>query len=300
MRKIITMLLSTILAVSLFAQSTYSEIKYFSVYDGANIIFHENKIYFIDENEEKYTILEENSYYLGEDGYYRLRIDRNLTKSNTNELILIDGKHFQDIFSQTSHDGTKNWSNFEEFDDWDAYYYKSVKKISSSKYFSEYINGKLIEYKPENLYTTYGVFCKCHPYSWNPNSVPWVASEPDNGIGAYIEIEYNFPIKVISILSGFVDPNNLRLFKQNNRPSFITVIDIENNEQFDIRIPDYVTFKDIVFQNETHHIKIIIKDIHKGTRYNDTCITGLVNRNNYNERYYLSIINKAINDYTKF
>jgi hypothetical protein len=284
-------------------QVNQSEINYFEVDDGCYIIFHDNNIYFVNENEKKYTVLPESSYYLGTDGFHRLRISRSVTGLNTDEMTLIGGKYFQDIFFQSKHDGAKDWSNFEEHDEWDSYYYGSVKKISSSRYFSEYVNGKRIEYRPENLYTTYGVFCKCHPYSWNVNSITWVVGEPDEGIGAYIEIEYNYPITILSVLNGFVDINNSKLFKENNRPSVLTIIDIENNYEFDINIPDYVHFSDIVFQKETRHIKLIIKDVHRGNKYNDTCITALVNgRNdgNYLERYYWEILNKAISEYRRF
>ena len=292
---IFTFLFCTFIIV--FAQSITSEIRYFEIDEYKYLIFSENKIYFIDEYENKYTIFPESSYYLGEDGYYRLKIKKNMTLYRTDELVLIGGKYFQDIFSKSNHDGTKEWSNFEENDEWDSVYFRSVKNISSSKYLTEFVNGKLIEYKPKNLYTTYGVFCKCHQYSWNSNSIPWAVRIIDEEIEPYVEIEYNSPIRVLSVLNGFVDINNLKLFKENNRPYIITVIDIENNYEFDINIPDYVYFSEISFQKETKHIKLVIKDVYRGSKYNDTCITGLVNEGGYSDKYYLNKLNNSINEY---
>jgi hypothetical protein len=164
------------------------------------------------------------------------------------------------------------------------------------------VGGKFIEYKPENLYSTYFAECSCHRYTWNPKSIPWVEGEADAGIGSYIEIEYNSEIRTLSILNGFVDNNNLKLFKENNRPKIITAVDMDNGGEFDIEIPDYVYFSGVEFEKPTKHVKLIIKDVYSGTKYNDTCITVLVDggNNNTNDNFFSEALNRALNSYKRF
>jgi hypothetical protein len=79
------------------------------------------------------------------------------------------------------------------------------------------------------------------------------------------------------------------------------VIDVENGLEFDVNIPDYVYFGDILFERPTHHVKLIIKDVYRGTKYNDTCITALVDgEGNDTGEYYLKFLNDAIAEYDEF
>jgi hypothetical protein len=278
------------------------EIECFYVWDQGLLIFYDGKIYYIDNSAEKYTILPEDSYYLAPDGYYRQIIDKHLTGLRSDELVFISGEYFSEFFTDFFDDSVNEYSNFDEYENYE-FHYRNIKKITGSKFYTEYINGKLIEYKPENLYSTYMVGCKCHPYWWNPQSIPWVEGEADAGIGSYIEIEYNSPVKALSILTGFVDKNNLKLYKENNRPKVITITDFDNNTEYTVDIQDYVHFSDITFENLTQHIKITIKDVYPGTKYNDTCITALVERvhiNTNRANFLLRLLNEAIENYEMF
>ena len=240
------------------------------------LIFYNDHIYVVDIDSQEYAILPENSYFLGEDGYYRVVIDKQLKRNYSGETIMINGKYVWHSFDNAYFSSLeKEYNNYDEYDVYE-HLTRHIKNLSSSKYLKETINGKLLEYRAENLYNSFLRDCSCHGASVNIYSIPWVEGENDAGIGSYIEIEYESPVDVLSILNGFVDCQRLNLFRENNRPKVLTISDLENDKEYIIHVQDYVYFSDVAFEPETSKIRITISDVYPGTKYNDTCISALI------------------------
>jgi hypothetical protein len=255
------------------------------------IYLYNGKLYCFDNGlsfsqNDIYTILPNSLLYLGGDGYWRLKIDEKYFKNlpskdswgdekwpyssyKNKELVVLMGDGRAEVIYDYDYDGT---SKLEIHDN------LTSKNISSSKYLTENVRGKTIKYAPANLLIRElpGEHIKTGRLSWIPVNIPWVEGEEGSGIGAFIEIEFNGAWDGFAILNGYVDPHKMKLFKENNRVKTMTVIDVDNKKQFDVDFEDYVYYKNIIFSKPTtKHIKFIIKDVYKGTKYDDTCISAI-------------------------
>ncbi len=113
---------------------------------------------------------------------------------------------------------------------------------------------------------------------WCRNNIPWVEGVGGDGIGEFMEVEI-FPdtrpstvAYKVSILPGYVDPIRPYLFKQNNRPKKLL---IETDSGFSqlMEFDDEIEFKTIEVPKECKKIRITIKEVYRGSKYADTCIS---------------------------
>lgn len=270
-----TVLLILFISVQLFGQdyTTFDE----SGVGADQYIVLIDKIVRLVYDESTYFEYNRNNYYQDTDGYNKLT-------NNGKTIIVIDGYSFQQLFSDFKHDGVNLFTSTKA-----ELFENEVKSIDSSKYLTEVINNKFVNYEPINLFRHYDQGCKCHPYSWKKNSIPFCIPGTEDYKTAFIDIEFNNPLKSISILNGFIDPNNLKLYKQNSRVKLMEVFDVDHNFSYSLLFKDEVYFNNLVFKKETSHIKITIKDTFDGTKYNDICISAIIphqyitNRLNYTE-----------------
>jgi hypothetical protein len=117
--------------------------------------------------------------------------------------------------------------------------------------------------------------------------IPWVEGVSGDGIGEKIRIEMEQSrrrpdglesITSLFISNGFVDYNRPDLYEYNNRLKKIRVHNIGYNEYFDFIIDDnpdikWIRFK---FNNPSYIIEIEILEVHKGTRWDDTCVNFII------------------------
>ena len=114
---------------------------------------------------------------------------------------------------------------------------------------------------------------------WCKNSIPWVEGKEDDGIGETVEFDITpqtwEAIEGINlrILNGYVDPLKPYLFKQNNRVKKL-LVQTDAGFSNELTFNDAVEFTKIELPKETKHVKITIKEVYKGTKYSDTCITA--------------------------
>ena len=75
------------------------------------------------------------------------------------------------------------------------------------------------------------------------------------------------------LVNGYVDPIRPYLFKQNNR---VKTFLVETNTGYskDLTFRDEVEFTFVDLPAGTTRIKLTIKDVHKGTKYDDTCLSS--------------------------
>jgi hypothetical protein len=103
----------------------------------------------------------------------------------------------------------------------------------------------------------------------------WAEGVPGDGTGEFLEIEFSRETDHMLVLNGYVDIFNRKLYKANNRVKTAHIK--SENPEFSIRyeFDDVVKFSEIRFPEKTASVTLTIEDVHKGTKYDDTCISAV-------------------------
>lgn len=222
-------------------------------------------IYSFCYEDDTYRTLDRKSFHLDDNGFFYY-----------SSLILIPGAIPDVVLNsggQTS-DYAKSQKRFYN------YYYKT-KFTASSELIEQTKNGTNI-YNAENLGKfAYAPSDHYESLSWNYEAKPWVEGVKGYGIGESITISSEEEFNKIIILNGYVDVNRVDLYKKNSRVKTFTLKDLDNKVDYKINLEDLVEFQSFVLSNKTKNVKLIIEDVYKGDKWDDTCITGLVTLASY-------------------
>lgn len=159
---------------------------------------------------------------------------------------------------------------------WDNLYFANdgIKLIKASSELKE----SSVCYSSDNLRNRFYVQTGDDPsyLSYDYITPPWVEGVSGYGIGEYLEIEFKNSSDEIQILNGFVDFDRQYLFKENSRVK--TILIESQNPKFskEYELLDFVKFTVIKLPQKTNSIRITIKDIYKGDKYDDTCLSAIV------------------------
>jgi hypothetical protein len=127
---------------------------------------------------------------------------------------------------------------------------------------SSYLTEKTIVHKPDRI--------------WDGNkTTAWVEGKANDGIGEYVFIDFgsNKDISTINIINGYAKEE--RLYYSNNRVRILG-IEFDNGKSFEYTLQDKtINYQTIVLKEavNTDSVKLIIKDVYKGNKYRDTCIS---------------------------
>jgi len=113
----------------------------------------------------------------------------------------------------------------------------------------------------------------------NAYAIPWVESVEGEGIGQWIQVELFEPKRRFYILNGFVDPYKPSLYKMNSRVKEAQLIGVAVDKTVivrDIAFEDFVYFKTVVFDRPVVSMKLVIKSVYKGSRWQDTAISSIL------------------------
>lgn len=157
----------------------------------------------------------------------------------------------------------------------------NIKKISASSYYVENTKSGSVYYKPELLHI---LIKAAGPISEWLRHVPWVPGKKNNaaGIDESLVIEFTEPQDNIVVLNGYVDPFKRYLYKANNRVKIARIKSLDASNPFEIEydFADYVHFAEIDFPAKVSKVEFIIKDVYKGEKWNDTCVSAIVTKYN--------------------
>lgn len=204
----------------------------------------------------------------------------------TVDTIVIDGKYDYQFFeipnmraSEFSYSTIKNDSKSYEMNKRGC---PSLVSFVDNIKASSTLKDKNYSYDIEN------VTFPCRPNCYVQN-LPWAEGKADEGIGESIEFdimsvydaysdgagrkEIRGDIKV-SILNGFVNPYKQPLFYENNRIKKASIY-VDGKKYMDLTFNDFVEFTEFEIPAESKHVKIVIDEVYKGTKYNDTCVTKI-------------------------
>ncbi len=154
-----------------------------------------------------------------------------------------------------------------------------IKKINTSSFYTEQTKNGNISYIADFLNVLLVSQIGESEYILH---TPWVPGKENNssGIGEYLEIEFTEPKDNLVVLNGYVDLEKRYLYKANNRvkKAVITSLDEENPFEMEYEFEDYVHFSEIDFPCEVNKVRFTIKEVYKGEKWDDTCITAVITR----------------------
>ena len=153
-----------------------------------------------------------------------------------------------------------------------------IKKISASSVLIENTKiGKTV-YSPDNLLTKLYYKHSDEPYYIDYDSItpPWVEGVKGYGIGEYLDMVFKWKSDEMQILNGFVDFTRMDLYEKNSRVK--TVLIESENPKFaqEYELDDIVRYTVIKLPAKTDKIRMTIKDVYKGSKYDDTCISSIL------------------------
>lgn len=98
-------------------------------------------------------------------------------------------------------------------------------------------------------------------------------------------------------MNGYVDLENTTFYKENSRVKIFKVEDLENGESKTLSLKDVVQFTDFLFEKPTSKFRLTILDVYKGSKYKDTCVSGLVFITNSNYKQIEEENQKRLTEY---
>lgn len=228
------------------------------------LFYNDEELYMVLPYAEVYAQIDRSLLFYADSGFQ-------LFSYNGKSRLLITGSINQE-FKDFQNDGDNNFDP----DSVNVFYDSNVVEVSSSSHFSEYIGGKKVNYSADNLFKCFVVGCKCHPYWWNYSHVPWVEGAKGQGIGESVEIAFHDPVDGLSLLNGFVDINNLKLYKENSRVKRLRISDLTNGKDYTADFEDKVYFKYVAIPQPTTRVRLTIESVYGGNKYSDTCISAIM------------------------
>ena len=153
-----------------------------------------------------------------------------------------------------------------------------VQLVSASSFLVEQTKNGTVKYLPNKLnYLSY-IFEGKNNFALWFRKIPWVEGVDGEGKGEWLKVTFRHHSKSMVVLNGYVDPFKRYLYKANNRvkTAVIKSLDLKENFEIEYEFEDYVHFSQIDFPKETGKVQLIIKDVYKGSRWNDTAITAVL------------------------
>ncbi len=244
-----------------------TEINYFDIQSDAESYFFydDNDIWIVNGYVGLYTKLPGSCLAIDSDGYLKF-------KYKQYAMLFITGGINQ-VFRDFKNDGE---NTYDDPDRTEGFYNRNIKSITASSSFEETIKGNLIKYTPDNLGKAFEVGCKCHPYWWNYNHIPWVEGVDGNGIGEYVTVEFTEPVIELELINGYSDIQNMKLYKENARVKTFKLEDLDNNITTTVSFDDYVYFNQVILEKPTTKVRLTIQEVYPGTKYQDTCFSSIL------------------------
>jgi len=111
------------------------------------------------------------------------------------------------------------------------------------------------------------------------SGLPWAEGAKDDGIGESITLTMKRPLPLYGIVMrpGYWEFNNDNLWKKNNRVGALEIT-LNDEQTFTETIPDEIFQNPYLirlrdYNKPVNKIKMVIKGVHRGTQFRDTCIS---------------------------
>ena len=216
-----------------------------------------DKITIYDEETETTSELDRSRFFLGEDKFYHL-----IDKNDIEQIALFGNDSFVNFYPLEV-DGDPEKVRISE---WQTEFRKTVQEYNMYP-----------AYVAENLGTFFlpPADKGSHP-SWDTEHKPWVEGAKGYGINQFIKVKTNSQFSGLAVVNGYVDFYRRDLYKKNSRVKTFRVKDLENKLEYDINLDDAVYVQCIKLKKPTKNIILYIKEVYKGDKWDDTCVSSLV------------------------
>ena len=118
------------------------------------------------------------------------------------------------------------------------------------------------------LYDIYNIFD-------NDDNTAWVKGTEGEGVNEWIKFEFDkeYTVNRIDIISGYSKSSDI--FKANNRVKKLELL-FSDSTRVNLNLKDTMDLQQVKIEPRvTKSIKFIIKDIYKGSKYEDTAISEM-------------------------
>jgi hypothetical protein len=105
---------------------------------------------------------------------------------------------------------------------------------------------------------------------------PWAEGVKGDGIGEYIDMEWEYEINGIIIINGFISFDKPELFLYNNRVKAVKISIDDFPEKFIYELDDSSNPQIIQLNKHGKKIRLEIMDVYKGSQWDDTCVSMIV------------------------
>lgn len=113
-------------------------------------------------------------------------------------------------------------------------------------------------------------------YSYDSITPPWVEGVKGYGIGEWLDIDFKYKSDELQILNGYVDFRRMYLYKENSRVKTILVESENPKFSKEYELEDLVKYNVIKLPSKTDYVRLTIKDVYKGEKYDDTCLSSIL------------------------
>lgn len=105
-------------------------------------------------------------------------------------------------------------------------------------------------------------------------STTWVPVGKNSQIGEWVEISFDEPVQInsLTLTNGFA--RNDVTFKNNNRIKTAT-LEFSDGSKLKITLEDTMKPQIIKVNKRSRKVKLIIDEVYKGVKYDDTCLSGI-------------------------
>lgn len=157
-------------------------------------------------------------------------------------------------------------------------YNEGIDNITASSFLVEKANKSKIYYGPSNLQGRFYWVTGPEPITLQYDTItpPWVEGVPGYGVGEWLDVTFKYKSDELQILNGYVDFRRMYLYKVNSRVKTILVESENPKFSREYEFDDIVKYTVISLPQKTDHIKITIKDVYPGDKYDDTCLSSIL------------------------
>ena len=288
-----------------FNFSPFEYIDYVHPAQSKNFIYKDSNVIFCASYDTKNSIKLDINY---PDNYFRTFSQRNDSGYQFYSYKLEDGTPYRDYFLEgkgiiiifQTEDKNIEKVSLTDFQKWKAGFWKKIKydtslreygptseygcgvwiyddginSINSSSFLSEQNENYSARNVKDKIYVETSI--EAMNYSYDSITPPWVEGVKGYGIGEWLDIEFKYKSDELQILNGFVDFRRQYLYKENSRVKKILIESTSPKFSKKYELEDLVKYNVIKLPQKTDHIRITIKDVYKGDKYDDTCISSIL------------------------
>ncbi|MBP7263758.1 MAG: hypothetical protein KBB32_06250 [Spirochaetia bacterium] len=153
-----------------------------------------------------------------------------------------------------------------------------IQSVSASSSLAESAQAGGFVYSPEKMLKKYAFID--HPeggsMEYRNYLRCWAEGVDGPGIGEYVDIVFSRDSDRLIVLNGYVDILRRSLYKDNSRPKIVELRSESPEFTMEYEFEDVVKFHEIALPEPTRSLRMTIKDVYPGRKYDDTCVSAVM------------------------